>query len=211
MLVYLRVPHISYLVTLLTMKGEQPYFDNLVTMVINHFLNGMILQVWVPVWPVWNSQIVDFKKPFQLRWRPGGLSQVGLFDLVVLGWVSFTGRKWGDKHGQWTSVYNFCEMIWNDMNSYVKWHGLFFRSTLLAELASFGGGIQVWNSPGRSWSYLWWGMMLVITVDGEIFKSAIFCGGFFGDDDLLRECISNKQVTHAYSMLCWSRIYTNYI
>lgn len=27
-----------------------------------------------------------------------------------------------------------------------------------------------------------------------------FCGGSFGDDDLLRECISNKQVTHAYSM-----------
>ena len=54
-----------------------------------------------------------------------------------------------------------------------------FRSTLLAGVTLMG-------------------MMLVITVDGEIFKSAIFLVGSFGA--LLRECISNKQVTYAHSM-----------
>ena len=79
MLVYPRVPHISYLVTLRTMKGvPQPYFGNLVTMVISHL-----------------HPPGAHPPSMQLRWRPGGLSEVGLFDLFVLGWVSFTGRKMG--------------------------------------------------------------------------------------------------------------------
>ena len=30
------------------MEGEQPYLGDLLTMVINHLLTGMILQVWDP-------------------------------------------------------------------------------------------------------------------------------------------------------------------
>ena len=77
MLVYQRVPHTSYLVTLLAMKGvPQPYFGDLVTMVINHL-----------------HPLGAHPPSMQLRWRPGGLSEVGLFDLFCFGVGQFYREK----------------------------------------------------------------------------------------------------------------------
>ena len=72
------------------MEGAQPYLGDLLTMVINHLLDGMILQVYTIL--QWIRHGIQEKKPVASSYRVKLVGGFNPFEKYSSNWIISPGR-----------------------------------------------------------------------------------------------------------------------